>query len=357
MHLSTAHPTARTRRVTAAVGAGLVASTLAACGAGASSDAATPATTVSPASSAAAFPVTVSSALGDAVIPAAPERVVALGWGAADIVLALGVVPVGIEADTWGGDADGFEPWFRDTVEAQGAALPATITMYPEIDIEAIIALEPDVIIAPQSGIDQATFDKLSEFAPVVAHPGVAWQTSPEDQVRIAAKALGVPDKAQGLIDDTDAALAAARDAHPELAGKTFAYVWGGTPGSLDVYLEGDSRVALLTDLGLMLAPSVADLAPATGSIGTSPLGLENADRLADVDVLFTWFNDEAEQQATEAQPLWAQIPAVQRGSYVPMIDRQLGMAVSVASPLSIPWALDAYVPQIAAAIAQVPAA
>jgi len=34
------------------------------------------------------------------------------------------------------------------------------------------------------------------------------------------------------------------------------------------------------------------------------------------------------------------------------MLDRSLGMAVSVASPLSIPWALDRYVPQIAAAVA-----
>jgi iron complex transport system substrate-binding protein len=41
-------------------------------------------------------------------------------------------------------------------------------------------------------------------------------------------------------------------------------------------------------------------------------------------------------------------------GAYLPMIDRQLGMAVTVADPLSIPWALDAYVPQIADVVAKV---
>lgn len=351
-----ARPSRRSLRGTlAAAAAGALVLGLAACGSSGSASSASPSGDDTAAT--AAFPVTIESTLGKAVIDAAPKRVVALGWGAADIVLSLGVVPVGIEADTWGGDADGYQPWFRDAVEKKGATLPKTIAMYPEIDTEAIIALEPDVVIAPQSGLDQATFDLLSQFVPVVAHPGVAWQTPADEQVRIAATALGVPDKAQGVIDDTHAAISAARDAHPELAGTSFAYVWGGTPGSLDVYLKGDPRVNLLTDLGLTLAPSVADLKPATGSVGTSALGLENADRLADVDVLFTWFNDEAEQKATEAQPLWAQIPAVKRGSYVPMLDRQLGMAVSVASPLSIPWALDTYVPQIAAAIAKVPAA
>jgi iron complex transport system substrate-binding protein len=302
-----------------------------------------------------AFPVTITSALGDAEIEAAPERVVALGWGAADIAFALGVVPVGIESDTWGGDADGYQPWFREALEEQGAELPETIAMYPELEVEKIVGLEPDLILAPQSGLTQDVYDQLSDFAPVVAYPGEPWQTSIEDQVRIAAEALGVPDQADDVLAQRETALTDAQAAHPELVGTTFAYVYGGTPGSLDVYLPGDSRVTLLTGLGLELAPSVAGLSASEGSF-TATLGLENADQLADADVLFTWFNDEAEQQATQAQPLWQAIPAFQSGAYLPMLDRQLGMAVSVASPLSIPWALDAYVPQIVEAVAAVPA-
>lgn len=302
-----------------------------------------------------AFPVTIESALGDAVIEAAPERVVTLGWGAGDIAYALGVVPVGVEEDTWGGDADGYQPWLREALEADGAELPQTVQMYPELDVETIVGLEPDLILAPQSGLEQDVFDQLSEFAPVVAYPGEPWQTPIEDQVRIAAEALGVPEKAEEVLDAREAALTEAAAAHPELQGTTFAYVYGGTPGTLSVYLPGDTRVSLLTSLGLELAPSVADLTASEGTFAAT-LGLENADQLADADVLFTWFNDETEQQATEAQPLWQQIPAFQRGSYLPMLDPQLGMAVSVASPLSIPWALDAYVPQIAEAVAAVPA-
>ncbi|WP_421735032.1 iron-siderophore ABC transporter substrate-binding protein [Cellulomonas sp.] len=329
-----------------------VALTLTACGA--SSDDAT----VEPSGSASApaediFPVSIDSTLGTADIPAKPERVVTLGWGAADIAFSLGTTPVGIEADTWGGDADGYQPWFREAVEESGDELPTTIAMYPELDIDAVVALEPDLVLAPQSGLDQATFDQLSALVPVVAYPGEPWQTSLEDQVTIAAEALGVPEKADALLAERQAAIDDAANENPELSGLTFAYVYGGDqPGALSVYLPGDPRVELLTGLGLQLAPSVSTLTSSPGTF-VATLGLENADQLNDAQLLFTWFNDADEQAATEAQPLWAQIPAFASGAYVPMIDKQLGMAVSVATPLSVPWALDEYLPLITAGAAK----
>ena len=293
--------------------------------------------------------MSIDSTLGTAEIPEKPERVVTLGWGAADIAFSLGTTPVGIESDTWGGDADGYQPWFREAVEAAGDELPETIAMYPELDIDAVVALEPDLVLAPQSGLDQATFDQLSALVPVVAYPGEPWQTSIEDQVTIAAEALGVPEEADALLADRQAAIDTAAEDNPELGGLTFAYVYGGDqPGALSVYLPGDPRVELLTGLGMQLAPSVASLTSSPGTF-VATLGLENADQLNDAQMLFTWFNDADEQAATEAQPLWAQIPAFSSGAYVPMLDPQLGMAVSVATPLSVPWALDEYLPLITA--------
>ena len=343
------------RRATAVAAAAAVALTLAACGgssAGSSdSTAAEPAPDASATSD--AFPVTIETALGTAEIPAKPERVVALGWGAADIAFSLGTTPVGIESDTWGGDAEGYQAWFREAVEAAGDELPATITMYPELDIDAIVALEPDLVLAPQSGIDQDTYDQLAAFVPVVAYPGEPWQTSLEDQVNLAAEALGVPEEAEPLLAERQAAIDDAAAAHPELSELTFAYVYGGDqPGALSVYLPGDPRVELLTGLGLTLAPSVSTLTASPGTF-VATLGLENADQLNDAQLLFTWFNDTDEQAATEAQPLWAQIPAFTSGAYVPMLDGKLGMAVSVASPLSVPWALDQYLPLITAGAAK----
>lgn len=353
MSVSSARPTSRLRRTLVAAATATAVLALAACGSDDSADDATDDSSSAPAAEAGAFPVTITGALGETTIDEAPERVVTLGWGSSDIALSLGVVPVGIETDAWAGDEDGYQPWFRDAVEEQGAELPTTIEMYPELDVEAVIALEPDLILAPQSGLDQATFDQLSEFTNVVAYPEGPWITPLDEQVEIAATALGVPDAAQPLLDEVDTTLADAAAEHPEFADVSVAYVASQELGTLAAYVPGDPRVDMLTGLGFQLAPSVADLTAPEG-LFTADIGLENSDVLSDVDVLFTWFNDETEQAATEAQPLFASIPAFASGAYVPMVDRQLGMAVTVSTPLSVPWAIDKYVPMISEAVAKV---
>lgn len=344
--------TAAPRRALAGATAAALLLALAACS---SSDSDADETPTDGGSSAAAgaFPVTIEGALGDTTIEEEPERVVTLGWGAGDIAVSLGVVPVGTEIDSFGGDDEGYQAWFREAVEAEGADLPELITMYPELDVDAVVALEPDLILAPQSGLSQEVYDQLSEFTNVVAYPEDPWLTPLDQQIEIVATALGKPDEAQPLIDGIETTLSEAAAEHPEFAGKTAAYVAAQELGSLAAYVPGDPRVDLLVGLGFELAPSVADLTPPEGQF-TANLGLENADTLSDVDVLFTWFNDTDEQAATEAQPLYAAIPAFAAGAYVPMVDSELGMAVTISTPLSLPWAIDRYIPMITEAVAQV---
>ncbi len=300
-----------------------------------------------------AFPVTIESALGEAVIPSAPERIVTIGWGSADTAIALGTTPVGVEAAIWGGDADLQFPWIADAVAAAGDEAPAVFTVYPEIDIEAILALEPDLVLAPQSGISAADFATLSEIAPTVAYPGDPWATAWDDQITIIGQALGKSAEAASLIDGIGTQLADAAAAHPEFAGLSYAYVYAAVPGELAFYQAGDARVDVISALGLTLDESVA-ATPVTEGTFTAVVGLEQADLLDDVDVLFTWFNDEANEAEIEAQPLFAQIPAVQRGSYLPNVDNQLAMASGLVTSLTVPWALDRYVPMISAAAALV---
>jgi iron complex transport system substrate-binding protein len=300
-----------------------------------------------------AFPVTIQSTLGDAVIESAPERIVTIGWGSADTAIALGTTPVGVEAATWGGDADLQFPWVAEAVAAAGDELPEVFTVYPEVDIEAILALEPDLVLAPQSGITAEDFATLSEIAPTVAYPGDPWATSWDDQIEIIGQAMGKSTEATALIDDIDATLADAAAENPEFADLSYAYVYAAVPGELAFYVAGDARVDVISGLGLTLDQTVADT-PITEGTFTSVVGLEQADLLDDVDVLFTWFNDEANQAEIEAQPLFAQIPAVERGSYLPNVDNQLAMASGLVTPLTVPWALDQYIPMIKEAAALV---
>lgn len=339
---------ARYTRVAAIAVAAAAALLLAGCSTGADTG-----TSPSATPSDGAFPVTIPSALGEAVIPEAPKRIVTIGWGTADTVVALGSTPVGVEAATWGGDEDQYVPWVREAIEEAGDELPATFTVYPEVDVEAILELEPDLILAPQSGISEGDYATLSEIAPTVAYPGEPWRTSWDDQITLIGQALGKGEKAESLIDGIEARLADAAAAHPEFAGVSFAYVYAAEAGQLSLYQSGDPRVDLITGLGLTPDPTVADV-PITAGTFTATVGLERADLLEDADVVFTWFNDEANRAAIEAQPLFAQIPAVARGSYVPSVDNQLSLASSTLTPLSVPWALDKYVPMIAGAVTKI---
>ncbi len=309
-----------------------------------------PASNAAPAAAADRFPVTIDSALGQAVIPAPPKRVVTLGLGADDLALALGVVPVGTSRADWGGDADHYWPWVRAAIQAQGQPLPERITVYPELDIEKIIALRPDVVLAPFSGISPEAYAQLSRLVPVVAYPGQPFLTPVDTQIDLIAAALGKRTEAAALKARIHDALAQAARPYPELAGKTFAYV-RADPGSgnFAAYVAGDPRVDTLSAMGLTLAPSVRGLRASAGHFAHY-LGFEHADALGDADILVSWFYTPEERDRIAALPLYAAIPAVRRGAYVALSDPALVMASSSGTPLAVAWMLDRLAPQLAQA-------
>ncbi|PJJ61625.1 iron-siderophore ABC transporter substrate-binding protein [Compostimonas suwonensis] len=299
------------------------------------------------------FPVTIASSLGSATIEQRPARVVTIGQGSADTVVALGTTPVGVEVDSWGGDGDGYQPWLREALEESGEELPALITATPEVDVEGILELEPDLILAPQSGITQADFDLLSAVAPTVAYPGDAWSTPWDEQIRIIGQALGESDDAEAIVRDIRDELRAVADQNPQFEGTTFSYLYTGEPGVLGVFQAGEPRVDILTGMGLTVDPVIAEQ-PVTPGTSSSLIGLERADILNDSDLVFTWFSDPDQQAAIEAQPLYAQIPAVRRGSDVVSYDRSFVTASSLITPLTVPWVLADFVPRIQDAVAVV---
>lgn len=300
------------------------------------------------------FPVTVQHAYGESVITEEPQRVATIGWSSGDIVYSFGVTPVAVEADRWAGDEDGYQPWLREAIEADGGELPVLVDVYPEIDIDALIAAEPDLILAPLSGITEDQYDQLSNLATTVAFPEDPWNTPWPDLVTIIGESLGKAGQVDEVISGIEATIADAAAAHPDLANYSFAYIYaGGEPGTLSFYKAGDARNDLITALGLTETPAVAD-APVTPGQFVADVGLENADLLDEADIVFTWFNSEDEQATVESQALYAQIPAVQRGSDVVIIDRPLGMASAIVTPLSLPWSIDRFIPMIEAAAANV---
>ena len=81
----------------------------------------------------------------------------------------------------------------------------------------------------------------------------------------------------------------------------------------------------------------------------------EKANEL-DSDIFVTWVPDSGTKDAIKADPLLGQIPAVKNGALVADSDNTLTLSISASSPLSLPWALDKFLPQLAGAADKVAA-
>jgi iron complex transport system substrate-binding protein len=302
-------------------------------------------------------PVTIEHALGTAEITEKPERVVTLGQGSAETSIALGIIPVGIEEYPWGADPEtGYLPWIHEAITEAGGELPEQFTGSTELDVEAILALEPDVILAPWSGITQEQFDVLTDIAPTVAYAEQPWVITWEEQITTIGKALGEDRAAAGLIDEITATFEEATQ--PGYADHTFSFIYNSGPGTLGVFYQDEQRVAMVRALGLVVDPVNQELGewdvPGTDS---AMIGLENADKLADSDLIFTFYSDEANRTETEAQELYAAIPAVASGAVVAPTDQSFVTGSSIINPLTVPWALERYIPMIDEAITKIPSA
>lgn len=294
--------------------------------------------------------VTIEHALGTAVITGRPERIVTLGQGSTETAIALGTIPVGMEAYPWGSDDTGYMPWIHEAVTELGAELPEQFTGSSELDVEALAALRPDLILAPWSGLTQEQYDQISTFAPTVAYAELPWTTTWQDQITTIGKALSRPDDAAQLITDIEDRLAGA--ARPEYEGVSFSYIYTSGPGTLGVFFPTEQRVALVSALGLTVDPVVNTFEETQGT-DSALIGLESADALKDSDLIFTFYSDEQTRTDVEGQAVYAAIPAIARGSVVAPTDQPFVTGSSIINPLTVPWALDRYVPLIDAAIAK----
>ena len=144
------------------------------------------------------FPRTVTHFTGETTLNEAPARIVAIGTGQADVLLTLGIVPVGAVARD---GADTVQPYlaeFYPDLADQIAAVEQTGTN-AAVNFEAIAALEPDLIL-DNGGAEADTYEQLSAIAPTVITEGtgVNWK---QDFLLIAS-ALGRTEQAEAFMDE-----------------------------------------------------------------------------------------------------------------------------------------------------------
>lgn len=233
------------------------------------------------------YPIVIQHAFGETVIESKPERVATIQWGNQDVVLALGVVPVGFSAANYGVEDDsGLLPWTKDKLAELGEENPNVFQDTDGLDFEAISDCKPDVILAAYSGITQEDYDILTQIAPVVAYQTTPWMTQWRELVTYTALGMGMPQEGEQLIADTEALIAEKTSAYPQIAGKTVTWVnFNATDLSkLHIYTPEDPRGAFLYELGLTYPQSVIDAIDDPESYSAS-FSAENAAPLHEADI------------------------------------------------------------------------
>jgi iron complex transport system substrate-binding protein len=292
--------------------------------------------------SGAAFPVTIEHKYGETTIDAQPERIVSVGFGEHDGLLALGVTPIAVR-DWYGEQPFATWPWAQDEL---GDAEPVVLAS-DEANFEQIAALGPDLILGISSGMTAEQYETLSQIAPTVAQPGdyIDYGTPWDVSLEITGRAVGKTAEAEAVIAETNALFADAIAAHPEFEGATaaVAFHFDGLPGA---YGSEDIRSRTLSDLGFVIPDEIDELAGDAFFVSISAEDLS----LLDTDVLI-WIGSGAESfDAIRDIPTRPVLRAFQEGREV-VADDLLAGAFSHASPLSLEYVIEQLVPELALAL------
>ncbi|GII76982.1 ABC transporter substrate-binding protein [Sphaerisporangium rufum] len=309
------------RPLTAALAAALAALTaLTGCGTtepaapAAATSAATPTDTAT-----AAGPVTLTDGLGRQVKLDRPAtRVVGLEWGEAEMLVTLGVMPVGVA------DVKGYGTWVT-AARLDGSVKDVGTRAEPSVD--SIAALQPDLVVM-EGERDAALIKQLEKVAPVLVTKG-SDAAGNLDRMRgdfnMIATAVGRTAVAGKVLADFDAALAAGRQKIDAAGagGRTFAMADGWKQGStISIRLFG--KGALVSDVAERLGLSNAWKGKVDGDWGLGNTDVEGLTALKDKDVRFFYNASDGEDVfagGLAGNAIWKSLPFVKAGQVTRLPD------------------------------------
>ena len=305
--------------------------------------------------------ISIKHVYGTTEVPADATKVATVAWANQDVLLALGIMPLGFSKQTWGvTDGSGMLPWTKEKVDeltANGAAQPKLFDDDGGVKInpQAVNATKPEVILAVYSGMSKEEYETLSKIAPTVAYPKVAWGTPWRETIAINATAVGKKTEGDTLVADLEKQVADAVAKHPQIKGKAaaFCYTAEGDATKFGYYTTADPRTAFLSDLGMKVPASVEKTSKENASAFNVDISTENADSLNDFD-LIVMYGTESNLATLQANSLLSQVRAIKNGA-VAFVGNSDPMAASTnPGPLSIPWGIEKYVGLIATAAGKV---
>ncbi|GAA0725466.1 iron-siderophore ABC transporter substrate-binding protein [Dactylosporangium roseum] len=290
----------RTALAAAAVTAGLL---LAGCG-----------TTEEPAAqgdaAASTGPVTYTDSRGKAVTLKAPAtKVVGLEWGEVEMLVTLGVQPIGVA------DVKGYQTW-NTAAKLDGTAKDVGTRGEPSLD--SIAALRPDLVVM---GADMATIaPQVEKFAPVLVTKGSDASRNLDrmrEDFTLLATATGKRAKADEVLAAFDAAVAAGKKkiADAGAAGKQFAIADGWKEGStVSIRMFGPG--ALVSQVGMALGLRNAWTGKTDEVWGLGQTDVEGLNVLKDKDLHFFYNASDGNDvfaDGLNTNAIWKALPFVQQ--------------------------------------------
>ncbi|MBX3069700.1 MAG: ABC transporter substrate-binding protein [Thermomicrobiales bacterium] len=250
---------------------------------------------------------TVTHALGETVIPANPERVLALGdeFLLADLI-ELGVHPVA-SSSTYASGYVGIDPEEVENLE------PFTLW---EADLEALLLLGADLVLVPDQILAflPLGYEELSAFGPVVV---LTDHEDWRDNIRELAAVFGLDEEAESQIEAVDASIETlAQELGVDGQTVSVGTIYPGATSIAAWVSDTFMPVEVLTKLGLEIRPDPEGLE--VDGAGRAHFSLEEMIRLDGETLIMLQStvegtqDEQASLEEVTASPLWAQIPAVQ---------------------------------------------
>jgi ABC-type Fe3+-hydroxamate transport system substrate-binding protein len=259
----------------------------------------------------AAAPVSVTDSRGKAVTLDAPaKRVVGLEWGEVEMLVSLGVMPVGAA------DIKGYGTWV--TAAKLGSTVKDVGTR-AEPSVDAIVALQPDlVVMEAERGSTLVT--QLEKFVPVLVTKGSDAADNLKrlrEDFTMIATAVGKTGEATSVLADFDAHLADAKKkiADAGQAGKQFAIADGWKEGS-NVSIRMFGEGALVSQLAIQLGLSNAWTGKTDEVWGLGQTDVEGLTALKGKDVRFFYNASDGVDVFADGlagNAIWRSLPFVQQ--------------------------------------------
>ncbi|HTG69311.1 MAG TPA: iron-siderophore ABC transporter substrate-binding protein [Candidatus Udaeobacter sp.] len=250
---------------------------------------------------------TIEHAMGSATLEKKPERVVVLFNGMVDISVALGVKPVGA-VESWDQ-----KPWYEFLRDEMTGVENLGDENQP--NIEAIIALKPDLIIGAKTR-DEKIYPQLSAIAPTIITEEVFdWK----ENLKLAAKALYMDEQADKLLADWDQRVADFKQkAGDKLASTEVSVVRFEKDGTARFYATGFAGT-IFKELGIGRPQAQMVEGKAVVNL-TSKEQMEqlDGDYIFDITQIK---EDEPSRAAAQtdwtSHPLWKNLKGVKNGKYL----------------------------------------